>query len=152
MRRLDCRKNDIEPLLEQSGVDLVYHGHSHLWYRLKTANGLPYLESSNVGNSYGGYVRGYKDRKLLPPDDPRFCNRSNYRSFGNPCDGAIGSPSLFAPLKRQGRDLPLIDSETLTVLSIFDSGTGIVSSYAFDTTKPDSAVRKFDELKLGHER
>ncbi|MCL6543520.1 MAG: hypothetical protein K6T87_23525, partial [Roseiflexus sp.] len=36
----------------------------------------------------------------------------------------------------------------MTVFTIFDTATGAVSSYAFDTRKPDSAVVKFDEFFL----
>jgi hypothetical protein len=43
---------DVVPLLERSGVQLVFYGHSHLWNRFVNAKGTHFLETSNVGNSY----------------------------------------------------------------------------------------------------
>ena len=36
----------------------------------------------------------------------------------------------------------------MTVFSIFDTGTGTVSSYRFDMCKTDGEVIKFDEFRL----
>ena len=47
---------DIEPLFTQYGVDLVLCGHTHIWNRFWSPAGINHLETSNVGNSYGGYV------------------------------------------------------------------------------------------------
>ncbi|PRC54561.1 metallophosphoesterase, partial [Mycobacterium sp. ITM-2017-0098] len=44
---------DVVPMLEDAGVNLVYNGHSHLWNRFVSGNGVNYLEASNTGNSYG---------------------------------------------------------------------------------------------------
>ena len=148
-KELDHWKKDIEPLLESNDIDLVFHGHSHLWYRLKTKRGLNYLETSNVGNSYGGYLRGYKYRKFLPPDDPRFYDRSNYSYFGDPYDGEVIAPNIFNPTKHNNNALPFVDSNRYTVFTILDSGKGVVTSYIFDTSDPKSEVKKFDEFKLG---
>lgn len=147
-KTLDHWKNAIEPLLERNNVNLVFHGHSHLWYRLQTKTGLRYLETSNVGNSYGGYLRGIKYRQYTAPADPQYYNMSNYSSFGDPYDGEIQSPTLFSPQKHEGQNLPFVASNKLTVFSIFDSGTGLISSYVFDTTQPNSDVKKFDEFSI----
>ncbi|MEM8810912.1 MAG: metallophosphoesterase family protein, partial [Cyanobacteria bacterium P01_G01_bin.38] len=47
---------DLLPLLEQYGVQLVYYGHSHVWNRFESPSGIHFLESSNVGNTYGVYL------------------------------------------------------------------------------------------------
>jgi hypothetical protein len=44
---------DLEPLLSATGVHLVLAGHSHLWNRFRNAAGVHWLETSNVGNTYG---------------------------------------------------------------------------------------------------
>ena len=37
----------------------------------------------------------------------------------------------------------------ITAFSIFDTGTGKITSYYFDTRKPDSEVIEFDQFQLG---
>ncbi len=44
---------DVEPLLAAAGVHLVLTGHSHLWNRFVSDAGVHWLETSNVGNTYG---------------------------------------------------------------------------------------------------
>jgi hypothetical protein len=44
--------------------------------------------------------------------------------------------------------MPYVASNDITVFSIFETATGTISSYRFDTRKPDSEVVKFDEFKL----
>ena len=48
----DIWRNHIEPLLQAANVQLVHTGHSHLWNRVRAGN-LHYLETANVGNSFG---------------------------------------------------------------------------------------------------
>ena len=48
---------------------------------------------------------------------------------------------------RRRRALLYIDSNDITAFTIFDTGEGTVSSYYFDTRKPESEVVKFDEFK-----
>lgn len=48
----DIWRNHIEPLLQAANVQLVHTGHSHLWNRVRAGN-LQYLETANVGNSFG---------------------------------------------------------------------------------------------------
>jgi hypothetical protein len=36
-------------------VHLVLAGHSHLWNRFRNAAGVHFLETSNVGNTYGAF-------------------------------------------------------------------------------------------------
>jgi len=55
----------------------------------------------------------------------------------------------IAPLTGEdGRVLPYIASNDITVFSILDTGNGVVSSYYFDTRQPDGDAVKFDEFRL----
>ncbi len=131
---------DLIPLLEPAGVQLVYYGHSHLWNRFATTSGMQFLESSNVGNTYGAHL-GEKKRPV-PPHNP------NYAQVGNP-NGLKPIIPTIAPLQDEnGGDLPYIASNDLTVFSILDTEKGEVSSYRFDTRQPSSEVIKFDEFKM----
>jgi hypothetical protein len=143
----DILISDIEPLLNQADVQLVHQGHSHLWFHLQNTAGVHYLETSNVGNSFGCYLEGYKERENVP-DDPRY-DSANYVSTGDPHGLSPIPPSILAPQQDDmGNELPCIDSNELTAFSILDTQTGTVKSYVFDTRNPESAVVKFDEFPL----
>ena len=132
---------DVSPLLEASDVDLVFYGHSHLWNRFISAGGIHFLESSNVGNTYGAYTGN--TRRPIPVG---FAEK--YAAIGDP-NGLEPVMPEFAPLiDDQGQPQPYVASNDITVFSILDAGSGVVSSYRFDTRKPDSSVIKFDEFKL----
>ena len=132
---------DLIPLLESAGVQLVYYGHSHLWNRFQSDSGMHFLESSNVGNSYGAHL-GDNVREI-PNYSPQ-----NYAATGNP-NGLKPIVPNIAPLNDDaGRPLPYIASNDITVFSIFNTETATVSSYRYDTRKPDSTAIKFDEFKL----
>ncbi|MCJ8281731.1 MAG: metallophosphoesterase family protein [Rivularia sp. ALOHA_DT_140] len=141
-KHMDYINRDLIPLLEQAGVQLVYYGHSHLWNRFVSPSGMHFLESSNVGNSYGA-AYGDRKRKNLPDTE-----NNNYIEIGDPYGLEPVVPSIEPLLDEKGKPLPFISSNTITVFSIFDTEQGTVSSYRFDTSKPDSAVIKFDEFKL----
>ena len=129
-------------MLESAGVQLVYYGHSHLWNRFVSPKGIHFLESSNVGNTYGAHVEDNK--RPVPQDNPQL----NYAETGNP-NGLEPVVPTIKPLQNDsGKPLPYIASNDLTVFSIFDTGTGTISSYRYDTSKPESPVVKFDEFKL----
>lgn len=129
---------DVVPLLKAAGVQLVFYGHSHLWNRFKEDN-LNFLESSNVGNSYGAHV-GDRPR-AIPPN-------SNYIALGDPNGLEAIVPNLEPLLDETGQPLPYISSNDITVFSILDTETGTVSSYRFDTRNPNSDVIKFDEFEI----
>ncbi|MEO1131529.1 MAG: metallophosphoesterase [Cyanobacteria bacterium J06639_1] len=132
---------DVEPLLEEAGVNLVYFGHSHLWNRFISAAGTHYLESSNVGNTYGAYIGDTK--RQVPSDRPGL-----YAATGDP-NGLTPVIPTESPLKdEEGATLPYLSSNTLTAFSIFNSASGVVSSYYFDTDRPDSEVVEFDRFSL----
>ncbi len=62
-KQADYIIRDVVPLLEAANVQLVFYGHSHLWNRFVSPNKMHFLETSNVGNSYGAYM-GNKQREV----------------------------------------------------------------------------------------
>ena len=139
-REQDYIVRDLIPLLETAGVQFVYYGHSHLWNRFASPSGMQFLESSNVGNSYGAHWGD--NQRLVPSNNP------NYAAVGNP-NGLEPIIPTIAPLEDEnGNKLPYIASNDITVFSILDTETGLVSSYRFDTRQPNSEVIKFDEFKI----
>ena len=146
----DIIVRDVEPLLNEAGIQLVHSGHSHLWFRMQNEAGVNFLETSNVGNNYGCYLEGYKERGNIP-NDPRF-DAANYVAAGDPHGLEPIFPSEYSPQQDdEGNDLPCINSNTLTSFSILDTGTGLVNSYVFDTSDPESEVRLFDQFSLTSE-
>ncbi|MBD2233164.1 metallophosphoesterase family protein [Phormidium tenue] len=147
----DYIARDLVPLLEQAGVDLVFYGHSHLWNRFVSPQGTHYLETSNVGNSYGAF---WKDKsRPVPPEalegSAVTYSSSDYLAQGDP-NGLEPVVPTIAPLRDDsGNPLPYLASNDLTAFSVFDTGTGTISSYYFDTREPNSAVVKFDEFVVG---
>jgi hypothetical protein len=130
---------DLIPLLESAKVNLVFYGHSHLWNRFLSPKGMNFLESSNVGNSYGAYLG---DKKRPVPLD------RNYAAIGNPNGLPAIIPNIAPLVDLVNQPLSYIASNDLTVFSILDTEKGTVSSYRFDTRYPDSEVIKFDEFDL----
>ena len=132
---------DVQPLLESAGVQLVLYGHSHLWNRFTSAAGTHFLETSNVGNTYGAYW-GNKRRHVPIGFD------ETYPPTGDP-NGLEPVVPTIAPLTdADGNPQPFIASNDISVFSILDTATGTVSSYRFDTREPDAPVIKFDEFSL----
>lgn len=133
--------HDVVPLLEAANVQLVFYGHSHLWNRFVSQTGMHFLETSNVGNTYGA---AWGDRKREVP----IGYQEDYVKLGDPNGLEPIVPTISPLLGEDGKPMPYISSNDITVFSIFDTGTGTISSYRFDTRKPDSEVLKFDEFKL----
>jgi hypothetical protein len=140
--------HDLLPLLESAGVHLVFYGHSHLWNRFVSPKGMNFLETSNVGNSYGAYL----DKKRPVPTKDINLNRSNYKEMGNPNSLKPIIPSIAPLLDEKGKPLPYIDSNDITAFSILETGTGTISSYRFDTRQPNSKIIKFDEFEIDTRR
>lgn len=132
---------DVLPLLETAGVQLVFYGHSHLWNRFISPGGMHFLETSNVGNSYGAYLGNTK--RNIPLN-----YQEKYPEVGNPNGLEAIIPTIAPLLDENGRNQAFIASNDITAFSIFDTETGKVSSYYFDTRKPNSDVVKFDEFQL----
>ncbi|BDI20041.1 metallophosphoesterase [Nostoc cf. commune SO-36] len=132
---------DVVPILEAANVQLVFYGHSHLWNRFVSPSGMHFLETSNVGNTYGA---AWGDRKREVP----IGYQEDYVNVGDPNGLEPIVPTISPLLGEDGKPMPYIASNDITVFSIFDTGAGTISSYRFDTRKPDSEVLKFDEFKL----
>ena len=132
----------IEPILVKAGVQLVLCGHSHLWNRAKVG-GMHYLETSNVGNSFGARFDDSGDGKAWPPSK---------RPGGDPQGRAPILPTHFNPMQAwegYARALPFVSSNKVTTFTVFTTQDGLVKSYAFDTSKPSSKAVLFDEFQLG---
>ena len=132
---------DLIPLLEEAGVQLVYYGHSHLWNRFRSASGMHFLESSNVGNSYGAHLGDNK--REVPTYSPQ-----NYVALGDPNGLEAIVPNVAPVIGDRDKALPYIASNEITAFSIFDTATGTVSSYRYDTRKPDTPAILFDRFTL----
>jgi len=132
---------DVVPLLAAARVQLVFYGHSHLWNRFVSPSGMHFLETSNVGNSYGAATAAHK--RQVPPG-----HQEDYSETGNPHSLPPVIPTIAPLLGEDKQPLPYVASNDITVFSIFDSATGTVSSYRYDTRQPGSNVLKFDEFRL----
>ncbi|MDF5732216.1 MAG: metallophosphoesterase family protein [Rhizonema sp. PD38] len=132
---------DVVPILEAADVQFVFYGHSHLWNRFRSQSGMHFLETSNVGNSYGA---AWGDNKREVPTG----YKEQYIALGDPNGLEPVVPTIAPLLDEDGQPLPYIASNDITVFSIFDTATGKISSYRFDLRKPDAEVVKFDEFEL----
>ncbi len=140
-READYIIRDVVPLLEASGVQLVFYGHSHVWNRFISPNGTHFLEASNVGNTYGAFT-GNKTRSLPTG------NQVDYAAIGDPNGLEPVMPTLAPLVGEDNQPLPYISSNEVSAFSILDTGTGTVSSYRFNTLQPESQVVKFDEFRV----
>ena len=142
----------VAPLLEDSGVDLVYTAHSHIWNRFMTASGMNILESSNIGNTYNCF---YKDAvrsdypSALNADDPRHSiagqwNEDNYVLSNDP----YGLEPIYPNKAKLSDGTPYLASNSITAFSILDTGKGTVDSYYYDTSDPDSDIVLFDSFNI----
>ena len=158
----------VEAELLEAGVHLVHTGHSHTWNRsfVESASGhrLNYLETSNVGNTFGPTVdvnprvrwalEFYPSVDSGDTRDPTFWDPADYVRFGDP-QGRPDVPPSRVPEVDVMRDieggpegLPFISSNGVTVFSILDSGDGTVRSYAHDTEFPRSPAVEVDCFPL----
>ena len=143
---------DLIPLLESADVQLIFYGHSHLWNRFVSPDGtLHFLETSNVGNSYGAHLgdnpREVPTEEAIAPTQLQPF-RETYVATGDPNGLPPVTPTLAPQKDHSGQPLPYLASNDTTSFTIFDTGTGTLSSYYFDTRHPESAVVKFDEFEL----
>lgn len=132
---------DVMPLLETAGVQLVFYGHSHIWNRFVSPTGMHFLESGNVGNTYGAYTG--EQQRSVP---------ANYTEQYAATDDPNGLPPIVPTLEplldSAQQPLPYLASNEITAFSILETGTGTVSSYRFDTRQPEAAVVLFDQFAL----
>ena len=134
------------PVLEAAGVNLVHNGHSHLWNRFVSAEGVNYLEASNTGNSYGAFLPVAGNTRPIPPSP---WDAANYAAQGNPGGLEPVVPTL-APLRDpDGRPLPYVADNDFVVFQALHTGTGVVTSWYVDLTDSRSGAVRFDEFSLG---
>jgi hypothetical protein len=132
---------DVMPLLEAAGVQLVFYGHSHIWNRFVSATGMHFLETSNVGNTYGAFTN--EKQRPVP-----LGYSEQYIATGDPNGLQPVMPTLAPVINEAQQPQPYIASNEITAFSILDTSTGMVSSYRFDTRQPKSPVIKFDQFSL----
>ncbi|AFZ04035.1 purple acid phosphatase family protein [Calothrix sp. PCC 6303] len=142
----DYLMRDVMPLLETAKVQLVFFGHSHLWNRFISSSGMHFLETSNVGNSYGAAF-GSRQRDNVPTKNDA-TNNDDYVEIGDPNGLYPVVPTISPLVGEDNQPIPFISSNKFTVFSIFDTGTGEVSSYRFDTSEIHGDVVKFDVFRL----
>jgi hypothetical protein len=102
-----------------------------------------YLETSNVGNSFGAYHETSGSSRSVPPAP---WNPENATAQGDPNGLEPVAPNIRPQHGEDGETLPFIASDRVTVFSILDTSDGSVTSYAFDTGKPNSDVFAVDSF------
>ena len=137
---------DLVPLLEEAGVQLVFYGHSHLWNRFVSPTGMHFLETSNVGNTYGAFL-GDKQRPV-----PTDASGPIYAAVGDPNGLEAVVPTIAPLVDEAGQPLPYIASNEITVFSILDTEDGTISSYRFDTRQPEVPPVKFDQFAIAENK
>ncbi len=143
-REKDYLIQDVIPLLEDAGVHLVYYGHCHLWNRFEQTTNwgtMLFLESSHGGNTHGA-AWGEVHRKI--PDGLK--GDRNYIAVGNPNGLSPVIPNISPILDPETREpLPYIAHKKTGVFSVFDTETGEISSYRYESGK---SPIKFDVFTL----
>ncbi|MEM1188590.1 MAG: metallophosphoesterase [Pseudomonadota bacterium] len=159
----------VEEELLAAGVDLVISGHSHVWSRtfVESADGerMNYIESSNVGNSFGPFAETrprvtwarnfYPDPESGDTVDPEFWTPEDYPRVGDPQGrpdvvptGVANGEDFMRMVDGATEDLPFLSSNNFTVFTILDSGDGTVRSYAHDVAFPQSPAYEVDCFAL----
>lgn len=137
---------DLQPLLEDAGVDLVYNGHSHLWNRFRTDGGTNFLESSNTGNSYGAF-HPLSGRSRHVPGAP--WDASNYLAQGNPGGLDPVVPTVDPLVAADGTPLPFLWGNQYAAFTMLDSGAGEVTTWVYDLNDTDAGAWVLDRFELG---
>lgn len=135
---------DLEPLLQDAGVDLVYNGHNHVWNRFIGDTGINYLETSNVGNTYKSFVEGRNARTGIPGTP---WNQDNYTTYGDPNGLEPITPNV-QPIEDENGVMPYLSDNAITEFTILNTEDGTVTTYAFNTDDPDSDVFMLDQFQL----
>lgn len=139
---------DLQPLLEDAEVDLVQNGHSHLWNRFVSDNGVTnWIETSNTGNSYGAYHPLSGRSRPVPPAP---WVTENYWAQGNPGGLEPIVPTENPFLAADGTPQPFVQSNNHAVFTVFDTATGEVTSYAANVTAGE-APALIDRFAIGHD-
>ena len=83
-------------------------------------------------------------------------NVADYPIAGEVHSRPMSQPTLANPMRTIDRrttawnevNLPFVSSNNICTFSVFETATGAISSYCFDTRAPSSPVVKFDEFRL----
>lgn len=129
----DHLRRHVEPLLEQAGVDVVLSGHTHVFNRFVSPGGVHHLETGNVGNTYGAFVPGGRARPGPGPPWPR----EDLPATGDPGGLEPVVPTVRPQTGPDGRPLPYLASDEITVFTLLDTAAGEIVTHAYDTTRPD---------------
>lgn len=151
-KKADYINSVIEPLAETANVDVMFNAHSHLWNRFKTAGGMNVIETSNVGNSYGGFL-GDGRRTSIPTalnsSDERHGVAGAYNAEYYPTSGDPAGLEPIAPnVTELPEEKPYLASNTITAFSILDTDKGTIDSYFYDTKNPEGGVILFDSFEI----
>jgi hypothetical protein len=137
--------HDVEPLLSRHGVELVLYGHTHVWNRFRNDAGVHFLETSNVGNTFGAYLPGGPARVVPGPGDGF---REQYAVYGDAGGLEPMVPSVAPEHGRDGAPIPYHASDEVTAFSLLDTTAGAVRSYRFDPAAAEPVPQLFDEFLL----
>ncbi|WP_395342405.1 metallophosphoesterase [Ningiella sp. W23] len=160
----------VEQELLDAKVNLVVSGHSHVWSRtfVEDAQGehrLNYIESSNVGNTFGPTVNTnpratwatqfWPNRDSETTRDPTFWDPSDYPRVGDAHNRPDVLPSrvlkgvdFMRSVEQADQDLPFLSSNNFTVFTILDTNDGTVRSYAHEIAFPQSPAFEVDCFAL----
>lgn len=138
--------NDLQPMLEDAGVDLVQNGHSHLWNRFRSAGGTNFIETSNTGNTYGAFHHLSGRTRPLPPAP---WIGANYMAQGNPGGLAPIVPTVNPMKAGNGVAMPFVQSNDHAVFTVLDTGLNEVISYIYDVRSPELAPKVLDRFSIG---
>ncbi|MEV4902113.1 S-layer homology domain-containing protein [Citricoccus sp. NPDC055426] len=140
---------DLTPLIDAEGtaVDLVFNGHSHLWNRFESEHGVNYLETSNVGNSYGAFHELSGDSRPVPGAP---WNAENYVAQGSPggLEPIAPSERPFMSLVDPSAEAPYVASNDYSIFTNLDTQAGSVTSFILDTTDPAAVPEVLDVFML----
>lgn len=144
--------NSLLPLIDRpdTPVNLVFNGHSHLWNRFQSDNGVSYIETSNVGNSYGARHELSADGPRPVPDPDSRWDSGNYQEYG----AAGGLEPIVPTVNPQmaandpSQPAPYVASNQYSVFTGFDSETGVLSSWIFDGSQENPEIILLDEFDI----
>lgn len=156
----DYFRRDIEPLLQQAGVQLVLHGHSHIWNRTRVGD-MHYLETSAAGNCFGAHWQA--------PDGTAWQGKlrgataffnavaqgqydgANYPRTNDPHGRVPIMPNRANPMQVFGlatEPVPFVCDNGVSTFSILDTELAAVRSFAINLNEPKPTVLEFDRLLL----
>lgn len=156
----DYFQRDIEPLLMKAGVQLVLHGHSHIWNRTRVGK-LHYLETSSAGNCFGAYwakpdgsvwhnaQRGKE--AFFNEAEARGYALADYPRSNDPHARQPIMPNLANPMMlfaAEPEPLPFVCDNAISTFSILDTTMGAVRSFAIPVNNQGSEVIEFDRFRL----